>query len=449
VLTWTPDGKAIVLPLHDPESGLICIFRAGIDGSPARRVVPCKDRLGEYTDGEPAFSHDGRWLAFSDAGTSTGQLYIVRIGPDGIAQGERQPVPGATGGIKSPLWSPDGRRLIWADSARLIEWDFAGVPKVIHVASDRFEALTATWNEKQVPRIVFANVGATMGLYALNLVDEGRKATGAPTAFMRIPGGAKNPSLSPDGRWLAFVTPGYPGNYGSLWLAGPGGDNPHLVSTLIPGNPITWSPDSRHIVFHSRMSSIALAYVVDIDETGHAVQSRQLTHSTFDTLGPTFSPDQKYLYLVGNRSPAVTRIMRIPATGGELEDLFEGTSPRVSTDGRGILYGKSQTPGLFERSLDGDIPSNPETRIVPDYAGPVGFVPAKNGLFYFSRDSAGRLAAIRFFDYGRRQSFDLVPPSMRPDALIPVLSLSPDGSRLIYDGAAEIKRDLTVIEFHP
>jgi Tol biopolymer transport system component len=447
VLTWTPDGSAIVLPLHDPESGLVCIFRLGVDGTPAHKVVPCNDGHSQHSDSGPAFSGDGKWLAFSDAGTSTGQLYLVRIGPDGIAQGERQPVPGATGGIQSPLWSPDGKRLMWAESARLMEWDFVGAPRVINVASDRFEAMTAVWDANQSPRIVFANVGATLGLYAVNLMDEGRRTAGPPTPFMRMTSGAKNPALSPDGRWLAFVTPGYAGNYGELWIAGSGGENPHSVSTLIPGTPITWSPDSRHIAFHSRMSMLAYAYVVDIDETGHASQTRQLTRTTFDTLGPIFSSDGKYLYLDGTRSPSVNRIMRIPATGGELEDLFEGVSPRISTDGRQIIYGKSQTPGLFERSLEGDVPSNPETQIVADYSGPVGFLPTRNGLFYYSSNSAGRLGAIRFFDYGLRQSFDLIPPSLRPNTMVPVLSLSPDGSRLIYDAAAETKRDLTLIEF--
>jgi hypothetical protein len=123
--------------------------------------------------------------------------------------------------------------------------------------------------------------------------------------------------------------------------------------------------------------------------------------------------------------------------------LFEGTSARVSFDGRRIFYGKPQQPGLYERSLEGDIASNPETRVLEDYAPAVGFVPAERGIFYRGVAMEGRPAALRFFDFELKTSFDLGPP---PQGNAPTLAVSANGTRLLFDRTTPVVAELTLME---
>src|SRR5690606_18434588 len=111
-----------------------------------------------------------------------------------------------------------------------------------------------------------------------------------------------------------------------------------------------------------------------------------------------------WLYSTSTRNPTAPRVVRVTVDGGNLEDLFEGSSARLSVDGRRIFYGKPLQPGLYERSLEGDIASNPETLLIEDYAVPVGLVPSERGIFYMGRDAQRRPAALRFYDFELRRS---------------------------------------------
>jgi hypothetical protein len=142
------------------------------------------------------------------------------------------------------------------------------------------------------------------------------------------------------------------------------------------------------------------------------------------------------------RSPTATRIVRVPIAGGDLEDLFAGGSARLSADDKRIFYAKAPQRGLYERSLEGDVASNPETLVLEDYALAIGFVPSERGIFYVGRD-AQRPTALRFFEFESKRSFDLGTP---PQGTAPTLTLSADGTRLLFEKTTPVVTELTVME---
>ena len=439
VLAWSADGGAIALPLPDPETGLASLFRVDLDGSAPRRITASRGGLG---DSAPAFSRDGRWLAYTDYEARSTRLYVLPLGASGLANGERQAITGSSSyGVGSPLWSPNGERLLWTDGTQLFEWRRGGTAAPVYVATDLFQGLTAFWKTSTVPQIVFANAGIDSELQAIDLRDGGRAAAGPSAPFLRLAGTQAAPALSPDGRWLAFVTPGKTAA-GEIWIAGARGENPRILIADISGR-LSWSPDSRHLALHARAENLTQAFVIDVDAEARAGAPRQVTHSAFSIFSPDWTADARYLYVTGNRTPTAERVLRVSADGGELEDLFEGTSAKVSPDGHRIYYGKSLQAGIFERSLDGDVASNAEQRLVDDYVPPQGLAVGKNGIFYVGRDEARKPVALRFFDFALGRSFELGAPPSTP---APSLAVAADGSRVVLERASSVTADLTSME---
>ena len=102
---WAADGRALLYQVSGPEPGSSVLEQSAPDGT-GRGTV-------ERGAAEPALSADGALLAFVRA-TGDGEALIVRPLAGGA---ERAVLPlGAFTAIKSPRFSPDGRRLAFVAS---------------------------------------------------------------------------------------------------------------------------------------------------------------------------------------------------------------------------------------------------------------------------------------------------------------------------------------------
>ena len=163
------------------------------------------------------------------------------------------------------------------------------------------------------------------------------------------------PRFSPDGRRLAFTS--NRSNANEVWIADANGENPRQLSHLnayIASYP-RWSPDSKQIAFHARIrdEGEAWIYVVDVE----AGMPRRLAPG----MTVSWSSDGKYLY--GN-TPTGGKIIRVRIADGHEERLFDGDMPVETTDGKRLLYAKTDGSGIYWRSLEGDPAKNPEECIV-------------------------------------------------------------------------------------
>jgi dipeptidyl aminopeptidase/acylaminoacyl peptidase len=103
-----PDGSSVVytlttsdLPRARRETHL---WSVAPDGSNARQLT-----FHERGEGSPAFSPDGRWLAFVSARDGHANLYLLPR-----AGGEPRQLTRITTGVSDPVWSPDSRWIAFA-----------------------------------------------------------------------------------------------------------------------------------------------------------------------------------------------------------------------------------------------------------------------------------------------------------------------------------------------
>jgi serine/threonine protein kinase len=440
LLTWTPDGSAIVIPTLDVDAGgRASLFRIGVHGEPPQRLF---GSTGGDGDSYPAFSPDGRWLAYALAERASARMFVRRMGRDGMPDGPPQEVPGGVGTgtapLRSPMWSPDGRRLIFAAGSRLFEWEVGGASREQWVSGDRFQALAARWTDGVLSHLVYAKTVGRRELRELRLDEEGRRAEGPPVAFMPL-GSIGGPQFSRDGRWLTFS------NLPGLWIAAADGSNPRVLVDLTVGSGYHFSPDSRHVAFHIVDELNAPLYVVDLDANGAATAVRRVAQTTtFGLVGASWSADGKYLYTTAiNKTPQ--RVMRARVSDGELEDLFDGATPVVSVDGHRVFYKKGLAASpLFARSLDGDIASNPEEQLAPGCVMVFGIEPTARGVYFVACDEQASPVALRYFEFSSRRSFDLGPP---PLGTQPMLTVSANGRRLVYHTTLPDNDELTRVTF--
>ena len=130
-LSWSPDGDSLVFHFRRGEDfGDIAMLSLS-DGT----WRPLIDT--EATEGFPAVSPDGRWLAYVSDETGASEVYVQRF-PD---LGGRQPI--STGGGIDPVWSPDGRTLYYLTSPPVREMMAvpidAGPPMTVGIPEALFE----------------------------------------------------------------------------------------------------------------------------------------------------------------------------------------------------------------------------------------------------------------------------------------------------------------------
>ena len=107
--SWAPDGQALAWTDFDPSTGGdIRVLR--MDGSGTIRDFVA----GPFDQRGPAFSPDGRWLAYTSNETGRDEVYV-----------QAYPGPGSksqisTGGGSQPVWSRDGKELFYRGERQLL-----------------------------------------------------------------------------------------------------------------------------------------------------------------------------------------------------------------------------------------------------------------------------------------------------------------------------------------
>jgi serine/threonine-protein kinase len=217
---------------------------------------------------------DGRRLAFSLADAASNlDVWTYDAGRDALTRLTSDP-----GVDRSPVWTPDGRRLVYASSrsgtAPNLYWQRAdGSGAATRLTTILNVQTPGSWHPSG-RFLAFHETRPQTGADLLILPVEGDEASGwkpgTPTVFLSGPFNEQWPRFSPDGRWLAYesnesgafeiyVRP-FPGP-GGMWQISTGG-----------GTTAVWSRARRELLYLAPDGRIM---VVPYTASGDALQAEK------------------------------------------------------------------------------------------------------------------------------------------------------------------------------
>ena len=399
---FLPDGKQIAFAWNGEHRDNFDIYVKDIS-SPSPPLRLTTDQEIDYS---PAWSPDGRWIAFCrGANGREGAIWLIHPlgGPERkLVDVGSAPLPER----RELVWSQDSRSLIVTSGVRSdgqsqlsrINAETGEIKPLVSAASGEqymFPALSPDSQTVAFVRDTGPGIGTIM-LFSLASGGPPRVLVSQVAARENLPGVLNRyPAWTPDGRYLLFSSDS--GGRNHLWLAPSQGDgpveevgalgdgltgpaisqtgqlafvhedfdtniwrldlhrspsepNPNTVqvvsSTRLETNPAV-SPDGRRLAFASDQSGYAEIWISDIDGK-NAAPLTSMGNSV--TGSPDWSPDGRRI-VFDSRAEGHPYLYLVNVDGGKPVKLMAngatGVVPRWSADGQRIYY-TSESSGRME-----------------------------------------------------------------------------------------------------
>jgi eukaryotic-like serine/threonine-protein kinase len=273
---WTlaADGAIVYLPFNPDfvQRELIWLDRQGHSTLATSRTANFRDL---------AVSPDGGRVAFDD---------LANIWVGDLARDTWFPLPVDAQFMQCPVWSPDGRQIVFQASARdgrsglyASPADGSGQP-ILLLKSDRLPAPSSWSSDGKTVAYDVENPQAftDRDIWTLDVT------TGKATPLIATPKSEEAPSFSPDGHWIAYASR-RPSDSEIHVAPFPGPGPRHTIvtgapcpKTLICVNSTEWSADGRELFFQSGDKVM----VVDVDTRNREFRAgtpRVLFQSDFES----------------------------------------------------------------------------------------------------------------------------------------------------------------------
>lgn len=418
-IDWSPDGTQVVIADRMAADEAPSIFAVSLVTHEKKKLV-----AGGAALGNPAFSPDGRSIAYTDgASYESYDLFVKPIDGGAPVQVTRdmQRIAGVT-------WTPDSRELVFSSnrSGLFTLWRVSssgGTPRMEPGAGpDAYSPMLS----RDGKRLAFVRCRMNVNLWETPL--DGKAEPRNLTRATRL---SAHPDISPDGARMAFASDR--SGHWELWVSEITGENASRVTQFNSGVVASprWSPDGRYLAFDARPEGHADVYLVGADGSG----LKRITSGTSDDRNPTWSRDGKHLYFASDRS-GKRQLWKAAITGGEPSLLMpvEAEYGVESADGKWIVY-----------SHGGKLWKHPAAGGAPQELAPVrghDFSLAGGSILFCA--PGGTRTSVSRAGLASGKPIDLLS-GIGPRAWGSI-AVTPDGRRLVYDRIDRSDSEILVVE---
>ena len=445
-LAWSPDSRWLaVCDWAEDSPGPLSVFLLSVDSGERRRLTrPPEDSV--VGDVMPAFSPDGRTLAFSRYSSGLrSDLYLLDLDEDLNPRGEprrRTFMERQLIGAMPQSFTSDGRDIVFSAASSLT--DSSGlwrVPVSGTASPERLpfgEVGIGPQLSRQGNRLAYTETNLNFNIYRLNLpVADG--VTGTAVKFISSSRWDHGAKYSPDGNRIAFVS--HRSGASEIWTCDSDGSNPMQLTSLDAqtGSP-RWAPDGKSIGFGSDAEGHFDVYVVDAE--GGA--PRRLTSDPSMESRPSWSRNGEWIYFTSNRN-GDSQSFKMPAGGGPAQVVTAGGWPRMeSPDGKWFYFVRGANRSVWRMPVGGgseETEEDAEQVLESTYAGSYEVV--EDGVYFVhpSKESDFSLQFLRFATGAVEPIHDF-----ETQQIIGRLSVAPDGRSILFSQVEPLEADLMLVE---
>jgi len=165
---------------------------------------------------------------------------------------------------------------------------------------------------------------------------------GDVTRLTRSPGARDGqPSWSPDGKWIAFISD--QSGRDEVWLCDERGGQSKQVSNIdSQKGQIVWSPDGKELLFTGNDKKLH-KYTLDTGKTAVLASGDVVGFGGSAIMGPHWSPDGKWIAYTRSSPTLLPHIYIIPVAGGEEKritdaDSYSDSNALWTPDGKKLIF---------------------------------------------------------------------------------------------------------------
>jgi serine/threonine protein kinase len=441
-LTWTPDGEALIAADRLKAGFALRLYRFPLSGAAAQPVTEGPEAAQDVS---PAFSPDGRWLAFLR--WENGATYALWVVPQPGGRPKllvTSPVP-----ITTFAWRPDSRTIVYGGGPM-------STGELTQVTIDGHRALAPFALEGPPDQIIVAPHGGRLAyvlqnldanIWRLSLDQVRQKNSPPPEKLFASVREEMDPAFSPDGKSIAFVS--NRSGHWNLWTGNADGTGLRELAaqSLLPFHP-AWSPDGRTIAFDSAAFGKGEIWVINAG----GGRPWRLVAMPGGAQVPSWSWDGNRVLFYTNAEGS-RQIWEVAATGGAPVQLTHGGSydPSESPDGHYLYYGSVLSPGIWRIPLARQLPdgslANEAEELIRETLPVTGhrFWALGRGGIYFV-DAQKTPAVLKFVDLASRKITVLAMLPKPPAKFTRGLSISPDGRYALYCEDDVDRYEIRVVE---
>jgi Tol biopolymer transport system component/predicted Ser/Thr protein kinase len=432
-LAWTPDSRWLVFRSAEsgtPGNGL---FLLSLETLQERRLTD------KGSDSGPAFSPDGRTLAFTRPSAMGLDIYLLNFGENYEPLGPPQRVAETGDSFRfSPAWTPDGSEIVFSAASFTQSglWRMAvgkpAKPRQLAVAS---EDVGQSAVSHQGNRLAYMVPKSNAGIWRVDLRDPGRKPG---TPFKLIPSTRNEgwPAYSPDGKRIAFNSDR--SGIQEIWVCNSDGSNAVQLTSIGAWGAYgpKWSPDGRSIAFVSTVGGNEDIYVVSANGGPH----RRLTTGPSGGKWPCWSRDGQSIYFVSSG-----QVWKMRAAGGDAVQVTRnrGDVPQESRDGKFIYYLKGDPWPISCSVWRMPVGAGEETKVLDSVHCEGQWAVGRQGIYFFAKTDAARHSDLSVYEFATGKTRKILTIE-RP--LTYWMAVSPDDRTILYTQLDEAGSDLMLVE---